>query len=103
MRRAHEDAIDGAGFDAERTEHALAVVDREAGDFESFAPFDPLLADVDAVDWTKLGALVARNASGQVEAMEAAIARRDWHRQLGILKQLGKRLPLRSVSLDPNL
>src|SRR5262249_14144620 len=43
-----------------------------------------LLLDVDAVDGTGAGALVAADAGGQVKAMVAAVARLHGHRQLGI-------------------
>src|SRR5258707_280303 len=37
VRRAHEDAVNGTGIDAQGTEHALGVVDLEPVDAEAFA------------------------------------------------------------------
>src|SRR3954463_7775044 len=70
VRRAHEYAIDRAGLDTQCTEHALRVVDRVAGDFETLAAFDPLLANVDAVDRARLRALIARDAGCQIKPMK---------------------------------
>src|SRR5205823_1597428 len=65
VRRPHEDAIDRARLDAQRTKHALAVVDRKAGDLEALAVLDPLLANIDAIDRASLRTLIARNARRQ--------------------------------------
>jgi len=100
VRGTHEDAVDRAGLDTQGTEHALAVVDRVAGDFESLAAFDFFFADINAIDRASLRTLVARDAGGQVEAMKSPIAGRNGHRQLGILEVLGKGLSLWVISLD---
>src|SRR5205823_526118 len=73
--RAHEDAIDRAGIDAQGAEHALGVVDLEAVDAEALAYGVLDLVDVNAIDRAGAGTLVAADAGRQVEAMEAAIAR----------------------------
>src|SRR5205807_8818499 len=91
-RRAHVDAIDRAGIDAQRAEHALAVVDLEAVDPEALADGVLDLVDVNAIDRAGAGALVAADARRQVEAVEAAVARLDRHRQLGVLVALGEGL-----------
>src|SRR5262249_34864221 len=85
--RTHEDAVDRAGVDAQGAEHALGVVDLEAVDLEGglAAHLDLFLLDVDAVDGAGPGALVAADAGGQIEAVEAAVARLDGDRQLGVL------------------
>jgi hypothetical protein len=69
---AHENAIDRTGLHAERAEHALAVVDRKAGDLETLAVLDPLLADVDAIDRAGLGTLIARDAGRQIVPVKPA-------------------------------
>src|SRR5204863_7138943 len=88
VSRAHEDTVDRTGVHAQSAEHALCVVDLEPGDAEAFADRVFHLVDVDAVDRACLGALVAADASGQVEAMETPIARLHRHRSLRILKLL---------------
>jgi len=100
VRGTHEDAIDRTRLDTQRAKHALAVVDRIAGNLESLATFDFFFADIDAIDRASLGTLVARDASGEIEAMEAPIASRDGHRQLGVLKVLSKCLSLGPIGLD---
>src|SRR5262245_32851021 len=57
--RAHEDAIDGTGLDAQRAEHALRVIDREPVEPKSLADRRLLLVDVNAIDGTGDRALVA--------------------------------------------
>ena len=101
VRGPHEDAIHGARFDAECREHALAVIDREAGDAEPLSSFDTLLADVDAIDRARLGALVAGDAGRQIVAMKAAVAGGHRHWFLGILKLLSERATLWLVSDQP--
>src|SRR5262249_18901710 len=86
--RAHEDAIDRARVHAQGTQHALGVVDLEAVDAEALANGVLDLLDVDAIDGTGAGTLVAADAGGQVEAVEAAVARLDRHRQFGVLELL---------------
>src|SRR3972149_2123000 len=102
VRRAHEDAVYRTRLDAQRTEHALRIVDRVAGDLEALAAANLFLTDVNAIDGASLRALVAGDAGRQIEAMEAAIARRHRHRQLRILEVLGERLPLRLIRLEPS-
>src|SRR5262245_29135127 len=88
---AHVDAIDRAGIDAQRAEHALGVVDLEARDDEALGRrLGPLLLDVDAIDRAGAGALVTADAGGQVEAVEATVARLDRHRQFGELEALSE-------------
>lgn len=101
VRGPHENAIHRTGLNTQSAKHALGIVNREAGNLEAFAVGDTLFTNVNAVDRTGLGALVARNASGQIVAMETAVARRNRNRQFGILKMLGKGAPLGSVRNDP--
>jgi hypothetical protein len=101
VRRAHEDAIDRARLDAQRTKHALGVVDREACDLEAFAVFDSLLADLIAIDWASLRTLVASDAGRQVVAVKAAIARSHRHRLLRIFESMGEGSALRLVGNEP--
>ena len=82
----------GHGIDAQGAEHALGVVDLEAVDAEALADGVLDLLDVDAIDRAGAGALVAADAGGQVEAVEAAVARLDRHGQFGVLEALGERL-----------
>src|SRR6478609_2884518 len=49
VRRAHENAIDRAGLDTQRTKHALRVVDRVAGDLETWGALNAFLPDVNAI------------------------------------------------------
>jgi hypothetical protein len=49
MGAAHEDAIHRARFYAQRTKHALGIVDAEACDAKAFASGNPLFANVDAI------------------------------------------------------
>jgi len=100
VRGTHEDAIDRTRLDTQRAKHALAVVDRVAGNLESLAAFDFFLADIDAIDRASLGTLVARDTGGEIEAMKTPIAGRHGHRQLGIFKVLGKGLSLGPIGLD---
>src|SRR5262249_42210996 len=82
--------IDRARVDAQRAEHALGVVDLEAVDPEALADGVLDLLDVDAVDRTGAGALVAADASRQIETVEAAIAGLHGDRQLWIFKLLSE-------------
>jgi hypothetical protein len=99
--RAHENAVNRARFDAQRAKHALRVIDCVSSDFKTFAAFDSLLADVDAIDWASLGTLIAGDARRKIETMKTAISGGNWNGKLGIFKVLGKRFAFRPVSLDP--
>ncbi len=99
--RAHEDAIDRAWLDAQSTEHTLRVIDRIAGDLEALAPFNFFLADVNTIDGARFGALVARDAGREIEAVKTSIPGRDRDRQFRVLKMLGKRLPFGPIRFDP--
>jgi hypothetical protein len=102
MGRAHENAIDRARLDAQRAEHAFRVVDRETRDLESLAAArHAFLANVDAIDRTDLGALIAGNARRQIIAMKTPITGCDRHGQLGIFEVLGERSALGTVRDDP--
>src|SRR5581483_1226602 len=92
--RAHEDTVHRARIDAQRTKHALGVIDLEAVDAEALAHRVLDLLDVDAIDRARPGAFIAADARRQVEAVEAPVARLHRHRQLGIFKMLGERLAL---------
>lgn len=94
VRRPHKDAVHGTGLNAQRTKHALRVVDRKATDLEAFPTLNPLFPDVDAVDRTRLRTLVAGDAGRQVEPMEAPVAGRHGNRQFGVLKLLSERLSI---------
>src|SRR5262249_2433292 len=94
VRRAHEDAIDRTGIDAQRTEHALGVIDLETVYSETLAHRVLDLIDVDAVYRAGTGALIAADAGRQIEAMEPAIARLHRHRQLRVFKMLREGLAL---------
>src|SRR5207249_9049176 len=75
VRRSHVDAIDRARIDAQGAKHALGVVDLEAGDFEALQRrLGFLFLNVNAIDGAGAGALIAADARGKVEAMEAAVA-----------------------------
>jgi len=80
MRRAHENAIDGARLNAQRAEHTFRVINRVAGDLETLARFDSLFTDINAIDGASLRALIACNTCGEVKAVEASIASGDRHR-----------------------
>src|SRR5262245_23353043 len=101
VRRAHEDAVHRTGIDTQRAEHALGVVDLEAVDAKALAHWVLDLLDVDAIDRTGAGALVAAYARHQVEAVEAAVARLDRHRQFGVLEALGEGLALERLQEVP--
>ena len=60
VRGAHEDAIHRTGLDTQSAKHALGIVDRVTRNAKSLAVFDPLLANVDAIDRTSFGALIGR-------------------------------------------
>ena len=62
VRGAHEDAVDWTRLDAQRTKHALGIIDGEAGYLEAFTVFHPLFADVDAIDRASFRALIAGDA-----------------------------------------
>lgn len=102
VRGAHEDAIDRAGLDAQCTKHALRVIDRVARNLEALAAFNTLFANVDAIYWARFGALVARDARREIEAMEPAITTRNWYGQLGILKVFRERLALWAIRFQPS-
>ena len=97
----HKNTIDWAGLHTQRTKHALGIINRKAGDLKSLATLDPLLADVDAVHRTSLGALVARNAGGEVVAMKAPIAGRHRNRLLRIFENLGEGSAIRLIGDEP--
>jgi hypothetical protein len=101
MRRTHENAIHRARLDAQRTKHALRIVDRVARNLKAFATLYPLFADVDAIDRASLRALVARDTSRQIKAVKAAIPGSDRNGKFWVLKVFGKRLSLRAIRLDP--
>jgi hypothetical protein len=101
VRRAHENAIDRARLDAQRTKHALRVINGVTSDLKTLASFNAFLANVNAVDRTCLSALIARDARCEIEAMKPAIASGHWDRQLGIFKVLCKRPAFGSVRFDP--
>src|SRR3954447_22877095 len=42
VRRSHEDTVNRTWLDAQRTKHALRVVDRVPGDLKTLAPLDTL-------------------------------------------------------------
>ena len=92
--RAHEDAIDRAGLDTQRAEHALRIIDREPAHAEALAPAHPLLADVDAIHRTRLRTLVASDAGRQIVAMEAAVTGRHRRWQFGVFEVFGEGPPL---------
>lgn len=101
VRGSHEDAIHRAWLDTQSAEHALRVIDRVVRNAETFAAGHLLLADVDAIDGTGLGALVAGDTSREIEAVKPAVAGRDRNGQFGILEVLREGLPLRIVCLHP--
>src|SRR5262249_23289109 len=72
-----------------------------SGDPKPLAGRHPLLADVNAIDWTGFGALIAGDARRQIVTMKTAIARRDGNGQLGILEMLGERPSIGIVGLEP--
>src|SRR5207248_11031261 len=80
--------------DAQRTEHALGIVNLEPVDTKTFADRILDLLDVDAIHGASAGALVAADAGRQVEAMKTPIARPNRHRQLRILKLMSECLAL---------
>ena len=102
VRRSHKDTVNRAWLDAEGTKHALAVVDRVAGDLKAFATFDFFFADVDTIDRARLGALIARDAGRQIKPMKTTIAGRDRHREFWVLEMFGKGLPLGVVGFEPS-
>ena len=89
MGGPHENAVYRAGFHAECAEHALGIINREAGDLESLAVLYTFLADVDAVHRADLGTLVAGDAGGQVEAVETSVTIGYRDGLLRILKSMG--------------
>jgi hypothetical protein len=101
VRRSHEDAVNRTWLDAQRTKHALRVVNRVSGDLETLAAFDPLFANINAVDRARFSALIARDARRQIKPVKTAIPGSDRYGQLWIFKVLGKRLPFWTVSLNP--
>jgi hypothetical protein len=101
VRRPHEYAIDGTRLDTQRTKHALRIVDRVAGDFETLAVLDPLLADVDAVYRASLRALIAGDTGCQIEAVEAAIPCGNRNGQLRVFEMLGECFALRPIGFYP--
>ena len=102
MRRPHEDAVHRTGLNAQCTKHALRVVNRKAADLEAFPPLNPLFPDVDAVDRTRLGTLVAGDAGRQVEPMKAPVTGRHGNRQFGVLELLSERLSTPIVGAAEN-
>ncbi len=89
--RSHEDAINGARLHAERAKHALRVVNRKATDTKSLAVCNAFLTDVNTIDGTRFGALVAGDARGEIKPVKTPVPRSDGHRQFGILKVLCER------------
>ena len=99
--RAHEDAVHRARLDAQRTKHALGVVDRVSSNLKAFAALDPLFTDINAVDRTRLCALIAGDAGRQIKAVKTAVPGRNRHRQFRVFKVLGKCFALRPIGFDP--
>src|SRR5690606_30945385 len=96
-----ENAIDRAGLNAQRAEHALAVVDRKAGDLKALARGHTLFADVNAVDRARFRALIAGDAGRQIVAMETAVPGGNRHRQFRIFELLSERFSLGPVRDQP--
>lgn len=86
----HEDTVNRTRIDAQRTEHALGVVNRKAIDSEAFSDRAFFFVDINAVYRTGNCTLLTANACGQVKSMETAIARLHLQRHFRILVDLGK-------------
>src|SRR5688500_19697948 len=89
---AQEHAVHRTGVHAQGAEYALRVVDLERGDQEPLTVRVLLLVDVDAVHRAGAGALVAPDAGGQVEPVEAPVAGTNRDRPLRVLEVGCKRL-----------
>ncbi len=90
MCGTHKDAINRTRFDAQSTKHALRIVDGETGYAKPLTISDALLADIDTIDRTHLGTLIACDTGGQVIAMKTAITSSYGNRFFGILEPLGE-------------
>ena len=101
MRPSHKYTIHRARLDAQRTKHALRVIDRVARNLEALAALDPLFADVNAIHRASLRALITRDARREVEPMNAPISCGHRHWQFWILEVLGEGLALGPIRLDP--
>ena len=101
VRRAHEDAVDRTRFDTQSAEHALGVIDGVAGDFEALASLDTFFADVNTIDGARLRALIAGDASCEVEAMKASVSGRNRYRQLWVFEMFGEGLALWLIRRKP--
>jgi hypothetical protein len=97
----HEDAVDRAGLDAKGTQQALAVVNRVTSNFETFTALDTLFADVNAIDRTGFGALIACDAGREIEAVKTPVSWSYRNRQFWVFIEFGKSLAIRSIRLEP--
>lgn len=96
----HENTVDRAWLNTQRTEHALGVVNGEAVQPKSFADRTFFLVDVDAVHRTRLSTLFAADTCRQIESMETSITRLHFDRHFGIGVRVSKRLTLVLVRLE---
>ena len=86
MRCAHEDAVHRAGLNTQRTKHAFTIVNREGRDLKALSSLDFFLANINAIDWTSLRALITSNACRQVKSVKTAIPGRDRHGKFWIFE-----------------
>jgi hypothetical protein len=64
MSGTHENAVDRTRLYAERTKHALGIVNRKTRYRKPFALSDPFFTDINAVYRTGFRTLVTGNTSG---------------------------------------
>lgn len=100
MVRPHENAINGAGIDAQGTEHAFGVVDDKAVDAKPLTDGALFFFDIDAVNRAGLSAFVTSDARGQVKPMKASVSRFYSDGRFRIRVSIGKRFSIGAVRFD---
>lgn len=101
MCRTHEDAIYWTRLNTQSAKHALRIVDRVSRNFEALPTFDPLLANVDAIDRAGFGTLITRDTGRQIKSMKAAITRGDRNRLLRVFELVRERAAICFVGDQP--
>jgi len=91
MYGTHKNAIHWTWIYTKRAKHALSVVDGETIDTEAFTDWTFFFVDIDAVNRTGGRAFVAADASREIEAVKATIARLHFQRNLWVFVDFSKR------------
>ena len=71
MRGPHEDAVHRTRLNTESTKHAFRIINRVTGDPKALPAVYAFFADIDAINGTSLGTLIASDTGRQVKTVKA--------------------------------